>query len=219
MSYHQFTPTKNFISYDYSLKLIRTSMYRPHAVVSTELQGNATWIFKNFWDVNLNTGAQPFWQNDYFELQTANKFVKKPPYWYALVNGSTDSRKKLFFSYQLGVADGGVFEDNMFLQLGGGLRYRFSNKFSLSLDVDRRHDNLQIGYAFVQVNDAPVLGFRDYKDVTTILSGSYNFTPRMNVTLRARHYWNAVHYRSFYDVRDDGFYDTDCLHPGTGPEL
>jgi hypothetical protein len=42
--------------------------------------------------------------------------------------------------------------------------------------------------------------------VTAVLSGNYNFTPRMNITLRARHYWNAVQYVSFYNVKADGYY-------------
>jgi hypothetical protein len=214
VSYNQFTPTRNFISYNYNLNLVNTRMYKPNALVNTELKGNALWVFKNFWDVSLLAGVQPFWQNDYFELQTRNRFVKKPPYWYAFIEGSTDSRKRLFFSYNFGLADGGVFEDNTFLQAIGILRYRFSKKFSLSLEADRRHDNLQIGYAFIQENGNPVLGFRDYKDVTTLLSGTYNFTSRMNVTLRARHYWNAVQYHSFYNVKEDGFYEPHDYIPG-----
>jgi len=205
ISYNQFTPTKNFISYNYNLRLTQTWMYSPHAVASTELSGTATWIFKNFWDVTFETGSFPFWQTDYFELQTANKFVQKPPYWYAFVSGSTDSRKRLFVGYEFGIADGGVFEDNMYLRTAGSLRYRFSNKFTLNLEMDRQHENLQIGYA-LKVDDKPILGFRDYKDLTTILSGNYNFTSRMNITLRARHYWNAVRYRSFFNVKDDGYY-------------
>lgn len=211
-SYNQYTPTRHFISYNYNLQLIQTQLYKPYVVASTELQGNATWIFKNFWDVNLELGALPFWQADYFELQTAGKFVKKPPYWYAFVNGSTDSRKRLFVNYEFGLADGGVFEDNTFLYSKTGAKYRFSNKFSLSLEVRRQHENLQIGYA-VNVNGAPILGFRDYKEITTVLSGNYNFTPRMNITLRARHYWNAVTYRSFFDVKEDGYYTPHAFIP------
>ena len=47
-------------------------------------------------------------------------------------------------------------------------------------------------------------GFRNYTDFQTILSGVYNFTPRMNLTLRARHYWNKVNYNNFFDVDNNG---------------
>ncbi len=207
VSYNQFTPTKNFISYEYELELEHKHMYKPNAPVSTEISAAATWVFKNFWDVSIEAGAFPFWQNDYFELQTRGRFLKKQPYLYAFISGSTDSRKRLFVGYNVGIADGGVFKDNTFIGLSGSVRYRFSNKFTLRLEAARNHDNLQVGYAYERdANDAPVLGFRDAKDVTTILSGIYNFTPRMNITLRARHYWNAVHYRSFHNVKSDGYY-------------
>jgi hypothetical protein len=209
VGYNQFTPTRNFISYNYQLTALYNWMFRPYVFSGLEVIGNATWVFKNFWDVTLRAGSQPFWQNDYFELQTTGAFVKKPPYWYATVNGSTDSRKRLFFSYQFTIADGGVFANNLYFQTRGGLRYRFSNKFSVSVEADRRHDKLQIGYAYYNDPDGrPVLGFRDYKDLNAVLSGSYNFTSRMNITFRARHYWNAVHYLSFYNVKEDGYYIT-----------
>lgn len=36
----------------------------------------------------------------------------------------------------------------------------------------------------------------------------------MNVTLRARHYWNCVMYRSFHNVKADGFYAPHAYIPG-----
>lgn len=213
VSYNQFTPTKNLVNYKYSLMLVHTRMYKPNAPVSTYLEGDASWVFKNFWDVELNAGIYPSWQTDYFELQTKDRFVKKPPYLYVFVEGSTDSRKPLFVNYEFGLADGGVFEDNTYLRSTLGANYRFSKKFSLNLQMQRQHENLQIGYAFRE-NGNPVLGFRDYKDVATILSGTYNFTSRMNLTLRARHYWNAVKYRSFFNVQEDGRYAPREYIPG-----
>jgi hypothetical protein len=213
--YNQFTPTKKFISYNYRLKLTHTRMYKPQAPVSTVLDGTAAWVFKNFWDVTLNLGTYPFWQNDYFELQTTGRFVKKQPYLYAFLYGSTDSRKRLWVNYQFGIADGGVFEDNTYIAAVGGARYRFSNKLSLDLQVGRQHDNLQVGYAYYNDdNGDPVLGFRDSKNLEAVLSGTYNFTPRMNLRLRVRHYWNAVRYLSFYHVKEDGFYTPHDFVPG-----
>ena len=37
-----------------------------------------------------------------------------------------------------------------------------------------------------------------------MLSGIYNFTPRLNLTLRVRHYWNEVKYLSFHNVTTTG---------------
>ncbi|HVG40232.1 MAG TPA: DUF5916 domain-containing protein [Chitinophagaceae bacterium] len=213
ISYNQFTPTKHFLNYNYNVNFRYNWLYKPYSFNYLEVTANAFWIFKNFWDININTGVRPYWQNDFFELQTPGLFVKKPWYFFTFLNGSTDSRKRLFASYEFGFAEGAL-QNNAFFEVSGGLRYRFSNKFSLSLNTDRQHDKMQIGYAFLrEANGAPILGFRDVKDLTTILSGTYNFTSRMNLTLRARHYWNKVHYLSFHNVKSDGFYSDRAFVP------
>ena len=37
-----------------------------------------------------------------------------------------------------------------------------------------------------------------------MVTGIYNFSSRMNLTLRARHYWNNLSNTNIYDVLDDG---------------
>ena len=55
------------------------------------------------------------------------------------------------------------------------------------------------------MNGDPIAGFRNNRDFTTVLSGIYNFHSRLNLTLRARHYWNRVNYVSFHGVDEDGY--------------
>lgn len=67
------------------------------------------------------------------------------------------------------------------------------------------YEENQLGYAFLRESwGDPIAGFRDNRDFTSVLSGIYNFTPRINLTLRTRHYWNKVNYKSFHNVDDDG---------------
>jgi hypothetical protein len=35
----------------------------------------------------------------------------------------------------------------------------------------------------------------------------------MNITFRARHFWNAVHYLAFYTVKEDGYYSERSFIP------
>jgi hypothetical protein len=76
----------------------------------------------------------------------------------------------------------------------------------LELSYRRQYDNGQFGYAFVRdaATQAPVLARRTYTDVTTVLSGVYNFTSRMNLTIRARHYWNRLQNTNLYAIHEDG---------------
>ncbi len=87
-----------------------------------------------------------------------------------------------------------------------GLRYRFSNQFTLDLNLERVHDKLQVGWAFIRdpQTSAPIVGYRDNREVNSIISGTYNFTSKMNLSLRGRHYWSKVHYLDFKDVDAKG---------------
>ena len=96
--------------------------------------------------------------------------------------------------------------DNVYTNIGLGARYRFGNKFSLDLQTNSSLETNQLGYAFMrESNGEPIVGFRDNRDFTSVLSGIYNFTSRLNLTLRARHYWNKVNYTSFHNVDAKGF--------------
>lgn len=214
LSYNQLTPTKTFINYTYTATVHYQYLYKPYAYNQFELNGRGSWILKNFWDFNIGIGAQPFAQNDYFELRTPGRYLQRPSFYYLTAGGSTDSRKKLYTGTQLSYAYTNV-EDGAYYETSSQMRYRFSNRFSLSLDVNTEHDETQIGYAFQrEANGEPIIGYRRYLQTDNILSGIYNFTPRLNLTLRARHYWNEVTYKSFYNVAADGTHRRRAFIPG-----
>lgn len=204
VSYYQNKPTNNFLMYNYSLTTSLQYLYRPYAYNRFNVQASAMWIFHNFWDVSINATVDPLWDHDYFELRTPGKFLAYPQNYQAILNGSTDSRKKLFFSYGAIYSTAPKYNDTYF-ELDLGLRYRFGNKFNLDLQTSSGREVNQLGYAFVRENNGdPIVAFRDNRSLTSVLSGIYNFTPRLNITLRARHYWNKVDYKEFFDVDGNG---------------
>jgi hypothetical protein len=205
ISYNQFEPKGRFYNYNYNFRIHHNWLYKPYRFSYTELTLNGFWLFKNMWDVRLTTGTRPVTTNDYFELRTKGLQVNRPWYYYIFVGGSTDSRKRLYIDYEFVFAEGAI-ENNPFYNVELGARYRFSNKFSLSLEGDRMAEGNQIGFATRRADGVPVGGFRDYLEFSTILSGTYNFTSRMNVTARARHYWSKVRYQRFFTVDNEGDY-------------
>jgi hypothetical protein len=203
-SYNQLTATDKFISYRYTLGTRYNSMYKPYAYNQYEIYSIAYWVFKNFWDVTLNLGSQPFASHDYFELRTPNRYLQKPAFHYISAQGSTDSRKKLFVNYSLGYSHAEIEQGDYYLT-NIGVRYRFNDRFRLELTVYRDDDQNQIGYAFLRErNGDPIIGYRRNIQISTVLNSVYNFTSRLNLTLRTRHYWNEVRYKAFYDVAPDG---------------
>jgi len=204
ISYNQYQPTDKFIQYSYSLENKLTYLYKPYAYSKNVITGTAFWIFKNFWDVSLRTQLTPFAVHDYFELRTDGRYLKYPLNFITGLSGSTDSRKKLFMRFGGSVARSPKF-DNTYFERTIGFRYRFNNKFTLDLQMESKNETNNLGYAFTrETNGEPIVGFRDVKESSNVLSGIYNFTPRLNLTLRARHYWNEVKYLSFHNVTASG---------------
>lgn len=204
LSYRIFTPTANFITYAYSLDARLFYLYRPYAYSRTDLVGTAFLVFKNFWDVTLTTTINPGWSHDYYELRTPGRYLSFPFNYIFQLSGSTDSRKKLYMRFG-GVYAKSPFYNNVYYSLSLGLRYRFSDRFTLDLQLDPGNEENQLGYAFErEVNNDPIVAFRDNKVFTSVLTGIYNFTPRLNLSLRARHYWNRVVYKDFFNVDAGG---------------
>lgn len=218
-SYNIYTPSASFLNQRYGVTLLQSYLYKPFEYKNTEIDAYAFWLFKNFWDLRLSTYISPFWSNDFFELQTPADIratprakLKRAPYYSLFASGSSDSRKHLYVSWRAGIAKGPL-PDDLFHKANLGLRYRFSDRFTLSIDYFRQHDQGQWGLAYngpAPVFDRagqPVLARRKYTEVSTVLSGSYNFTSRLNLMFRARHYWNKIVNTHLYYTLPDGYWN------------
>lgn len=204
ISFNQFRPTENFITYRYALDLTTQYLYKPYRFSELYVSASASWVFRNFWDLTLSVNSYPVTQHDFFELRTPGMSLQKPAEVTFNIDGNTDNRRRLFFNYSLGYAARAV-SDNSYNRLQFFLRYRFSNKFTLSASFFRQYEDNQRGYAFIrEVNNAPIVGYRNFTETISVLSGIYSFAPRLNLTLRARHYWQQVNYNNFFNVAADG---------------
>ena len=204
ISYNQFAPTGKFLTYSYSLRTDYRLLYKPFAYNYFQSTATGFWIFKNFWDVSLLLGTVPFGENDYFVLNTPGRYARRPAYSFAQLEGSTDSRRKLFFSYE---ALGSVFhipEEHNYYSYELGLRYRFSDKVTMEVTNATEKETDYIVFAGRELSGEPIISFVDFTDITSIYQGVYNFTPRMNFTMRVRHNWSKVLYKRFANVDANG---------------
>lgn len=200
ISYRKFKPTRSLLDYSYSILPRLVYLYKPYGFSRFDVVTRGFWLFRNFWDVSLTASMIPTWENNYFELRSDFRPLRYPANYSVELSGSTDSRKKLFFNYGFILAKAPEFS-NDYTSVQLGVRYRFGNRFSLDLQTSSNVEDNQLGYAFMrETNGEPIAGFRANRDFTTIMSGIYNFAYRLNLTLRARHYWNKVTYSSFHNV-------------------
>lgn len=208
-AYQVFTPTKKFLNQRYRISLSHEALYKPTKFQEFEIDANAFFLFKNFWDLTIAFNSKPVWYNDYFFYTNnyAGKQLKRVPYAFTGLFGSTDSRKKLFGRYELGFAESPLPNDPFyFVELGA--RYRFSPRFSIDISGRDEQDRGNWGYAlWDNAKNEPIIGRRNVRQMTTTLGANYSFTSRMNLILRGRHYWSKVNYTNFYDLRTDGYWD------------
>jgi hypothetical protein len=214
VSYNIYQPSRRFLNQRYSVSVQQSYLYKPFTYQKTEFSATSFWLFKNFWDIEFSAFIAPYWYNDFFELQTPadllqtpRQTLKRSPYYSFFVSGSSDSRKRLFVNWEAGGAEGPLPNDPYY-RVELGARYRFSDRLSMNISYQRQYDNGQYGYAFLRdgMTDAPLLARRKYTDVTTVIGGTFNFTSRMNITFRARHFWNRLLNTNLFNVKPDGYW-------------
>lgn len=200
ISYNQLTPTKRFNSFTYTFSVENKYLFKPFLWQENSFSVSGFWFFKNFWDVQVEIETKPNWYNDYFDLRTNGAVIKKIPFVYFGTSGSTDSRKKLFARWAYGFAKTSE-KDISYVDYSLGFRYRFSDKFTLEYSASAVDFKGDVGYAFKrEANGEPIAGKRDKLEFTSLLQAVYNFTSRMNITFRGRHYWSNVRYKQFYNI-------------------
>lgn len=213
VSFSQFTPSKVFNFRNYNINIEQSSLYKPFSNENLTIEGNFLHVFKNFWDITAIVHSEPFWKNDYYELRRPGYVFKQMPFAYFALNGSTDSRKKLYINYALGYANLSPIKNDPYYQLTLGFRYRFNDKFNLSINATRQDDQGNAGAVTnadgspLIINDSSVAGLRRIKQFSTVINGVYNFKARMSLTARLRHYWSNVHYRQMFYIKPDGYWN------------
>ncbi len=101
LSYNYFTPTKSFLTYNYSLQARTVYLYKPYNFSRFDITANASWVFRNFWDLTLIGNVIPLKEHNYFELRTPGRYLEYPLNYVIEAVGNTDNRKKAYINYDL----------------------------------------------------------------------------------------------------------------------
>ena len=215
LSYIMNKATRHLLNHNYNVSFSNVYLYRPFEWASFQMKASAFFLFKNFWELSLAFQSSPAWNKDYFVHSNVytGYFLRRTPYYYFGTSGSSDSRKKLHFSWVLGAAESPLPNDP-YWTTNIGLRYRFSDKFLVSGSYNIEQDKGNWGWAFItNPNGSPVIARRDVKRNTSVLSAQYNFNSRMNVNIRMRHYWSLLENTNFYNLKSDGYWNEIAFIP------
>jgi len=150
---------------------------------------------KKLWWFGMNINGGPN-SHDFYEPRSYGRVFQNKARINASLWWESNSAKKLSWGGNLYAGTGGVFHRKNFdWNLFG--KIRFNSKFSVDGSVYASSSHNQSGWA-AKIADTIYFSRRNVNSVENVLSVKYNFTNKMGLTLRARHYWSKVDPRQFY---------------------
>ena len=166
-----------------------------------------TTTFRNYWTSYVEGSWAPFGSNDYYEPRIWGWMYERPSYYGFAAAIATDIRKR--FRVQVTGRISNCPENKNFGYLATILpRFRFTEKFSVSLQLSYERDMNNYGYVFTDNNPvtSPTIYFgrRDIISFNNILNAQYIFNTRLSLSLRVRHYWSRAEYLEYYTLNRNG---------------
>ena len=152
---------------------------------------------KRLWWFGLNINGGPN-NHDFYEARSKGRVFQNKARINANLWWESNSAKKFSWGGSLYAGTGGVFHRKNFdYSLFG--KIRFSSKFSVDGSVLASSSKNQSGWA-ARISDTIFFSRRNVNSVENVLNIKYNFTNKMGLTLRTRHYWSKVTPQQFYEL-------------------
>jgi Domain of unknown function (DUF5916)/Carbohydrate family 9 binding domain-like len=203
MSYRIINPTKTF------------NLFKATQNINLDIQ-NTTGKFQEAWYQAIITATtlknhylegklqvNPIDRYNFYEPRVYGRYVYIPKsiLGYAQFY-SNDNRS---FHYEIeGTAEKFDEEDRNIYKLFGGIKYRFSDKFSLSYNFQYSHlfnDRGWVGFD----NDDIIFAERNREIIEHYFTGKYSITNKMTLNLIARYYRSYAENHEFFTLQDDGY--------------
>lgn len=192
---------------------INTNFYYSRLVTPIDILRRSEMMYQNA-SINLNFNAQTkslWWvganinggpkRNDFYEPRYYGRVFQDKGRINANIWWESNYAKKLSGGGSIYAGTGGVFNRKNFdFNLYG--KIRFSSKFSVDVSSYISSSKNQSGWAAnIGANrDTIIFSRRNVNSVENVLNIKYNFTNRMGLTLRTRHYWSKVNPQQFYEL-------------------
>lgn len=174
---------------------------KPFDYQNTGMNINGNAFLKNLWNVGANIWYNPQ-SNDFYEPRQQGYVFKRPANWGLGFWINTNESKKYFITYEYYFANRPSVKGFGFTTILSN-RYRFNNNFTLSLNNYFDVTNNGKGFAGND-NGNIIVGLRNRIVVENTFNVKYNFTNKMGLTFRARHYWSNTKHESYMSLQPNG---------------
>ena len=208
--YNIYKPGKWYYKIATFMSLNYSRRYKPAAYQNMVLETGPYVQFKNLWSAEIyaNWTAKG---NDFYESRNGGLY--KSPGAFTVQTYLNSNRAKAYnaggyLGYGTRTMFKGKAYDLYFYQ-----NFRLSDRLSFGTDF-----SYSPSYDFVSWvtfnGDQSVFSRYDRNTIENAIDAKYNFTNKMGINLRARHYWSDRRNKAFYNLQSDG-----SLADYNGPEL
>lgn len=203
MSYRIINPTKTFnslkLSQNINVEIQNTTGKAQEAWYQAKIA--ATTLNNNYIEGLLQ--VNPIDRFNFYEPRVYGRYVYVPRSFLTYLYLSTNENNKFTLNI-----DGSIEkfdeEGRVIYAISPGLKYRFSDKFSLSYNlIYTRKVNDRGGVA--EDNGDIIFAERNREIVDHYFTGKYSITNKMSFNLIARYYWSYAENHEFLTLQDDGY--------------
>ena len=155
--------------------------------------------------------SQPFNYYDYYEPRVPGKKLARLGWVFVGATYGSDIRKRLSGEVFAGIGESPLPKDT-YISVRPKVKWRANNRLQFTMDTEFLLDRNNPGAVSWSNPDSIVIGRRRTNTIVNTLATSFAINSLMNVTFRARHYWNQLTYLNYWHLNDDGsqvLLDTD----------
>ena len=207
LSWYDVDPKGKIINSQTDFQTNYITLYKPYEFKTLDFNLNNSITFTKYQINAFYADIQPFGFNDYYEPRVWGRVYKMPLNYSGEWRFATNDRKPFRYHHNFGFMNSPE-NDNFRYYFGFTPRVRFSDRFSITLDIQFTRDLNNYGWVSTMYDSLlqPTICFgrRDLTTISNILNVKYIFNTRASLTLRARHYWSQAKYLSFYSLARNG---------------
>ena len=209
---YRFTVPKGFYNrMNYNLNINYSSLYSPIGEIDTKyqnarIQTNVNIQTKRLHWFGIITDFMPS-QNDFYEPRVLGSFFRRGNSALLGMWTESNSAKKYYIQTETFFRKYFNFYDLFAVDLSLNQTYRFNSKFSLNHGISFMPRYNSVGFTTFS-EDLPLFAKRDVKTIENTLFLKYNFTNKMGLTFRTRHYNSKVDNKAFFRLDTQGELNT-----------
>jgi hypothetical protein len=170
---------------------------------------NTNLTFKSFHSIYFGCSYNPVEEIDNYEARVAGRVFIRPTNQTAWTGFNSDTRKKINFNLNVYAGTTGLISPtigyNPYFGVTLSPNIRVNDRLTFNLSSNYSEDDGDRGFVNIDEYNNIIFGLRFIKTIENILSVKYLFRNNLSLSLRGRHYWTGGHYKSFYNLSDEGY--------------